>query len=101
MESLPRIFRLCVLLLVSGGIVSVKLLLRLPKNPLASELDKKLRAFVDMRTGGLGSDSLWHYKGVIRNTLSGSEVVTIEGLERVRLVDTSWSPQPIWPLNRR
>jgi len=45
---------------------------------------------------GGASDCVWHYQGVIRNTLSGSEVVTIEGVERVGLVDASWKLTLPW-----
>ena len=68
--------------------------------PFVSRFDKRLRTWVNLRTGGTGSEYVWHYEGVIRNTLSGSEVVSIEGIERIRLVDASWRLVPHWVRRR-
>ena len=67
-----------------------------PPRPFAPSLERRLRDFIDIRTGGNGRDHVWHYRGVIRNTISGSEVVTVEGIERVRLLDASWRLKLPW-----
>lgn len=41
-----------------------------------------LRKLKDLRVGRKGESVMWYYTGVIRNPVSGSEVVGIEGVER-------------------
>jgi hypothetical protein len=42
-----------------------------------------LRDFFQLKAGQLGHQYLWHYSGTMRNPLTGSEIVGIEGLEVV------------------
>ena len=61
-------------------------------NNLKSEL--LLRNFINLRTGNKCNKNgiWWHYKGIIRNPLSGKEIIAIEGVENIRLIDASWFP---------
>ena len=61
-------------------------------NNLKSEL--LLRNFINLRTGNKCNRNgiWWHYTGIIRNPLSGKEIIAVEGIENIRLIDTSWFP---------
>jgi hypothetical protein len=85
MQRVQIMFILVVLVPLAARSVLVPLF-----QPFVSRFDKRLRNWVNLRTGGTGAEYVWHYEGTIRNTLSGSEVVSIEGIERTRLVDASW-----------
>ena len=61
-------------------------------NNLKSEL--LLRNFINLRTGNKCNRNgiWWHYTGIIRNPLSGKEIIAVEGIENIRLIDASWFP---------
>ena len=41
---------------------------------------KTLEEYRDLRIGGAdGEEAIWHYKGIIRNPITGNEVVGVEG----------------------
>eukprot|EP01041_Mallomonas_annulata_P003073 gene3073-6025_t len=50
---------------------------------------KKLDSIVNIRAGKPGDNLVWYYSGVIRNPLTGGEVVGIEGLELTRAISNN------------
>ena len=51
--------------------------------PSGSRCDEWLKKLKELRLGQKGGQSVvWYYTGVIRNPVSGTEVVGIEGVER-------------------
>ena len=51
--------------------------------PSVSRCDEWLKKLKELRLGQRGGQSVvWYYTGVIRNPVSGTEVVGIEGVER-------------------
>ena len=46
---------------------------------------KTLEEYKDLRIGDGEEEAIWHYKGIIRNPITGNEVVGVEGIERAVL----------------
>ncbi|RYH20642.1 hypothetical protein EON65_22865 [archaeon] len=49
-----------------------------------------LQRLVKLRTGGKGN-SIWYYQGVLRSSMTGDEIAGIEGMEIVRLQNSSYN----------
>ena len=61
-------------------------LARGPKSSHNEAYEGLLQKFSRLKLDGGKDGAVWHYKGVIRNPVSGNEVAGIEGIERCKPV---------------
>ena len=64
------------------------------RSPISSDYEAYeglLKRFSRLKLEGGKDGAVWHYKGVIRNPVSGNEVAGIEGIERCKSVPENFA----------